>query len=209
MVVPPSPPEIKCLLSPASVTRSHAIGSDSDRYANRQAIWGYCVIYGKPSVWLTINPADHHDPVAMVLVGEDIDLDNFCPSLGPGSSERSSLLVANPFAATEYFHLVLDAVFEHLIGVKVSSHEVISNPGVLGLVSAYYAMIEAQGRSNLHDHAVLWLANTPDCQSLAQRYKDKNFLSDLNTYVRDTIHAHVEDLSEQRGLAPAPNPHPS
>ena len=111
------------------------VGSDSDRYAKRQAIWGYYVTYGKPTIWLTINPADHHDPVAMVLVGEDIDLDEFCASLGPTATERSSLLVSKPFAATEYFHLVVNAVFEYLLGVKVSSHQVSSQLlELLGLI---------------------------------------------------------------------------
>lgn len=200
---------IRSFIREASTTRSHAVGSDSDRYANRQAIWGYCIIYGKPTIWLTINPADHHDPIAMVLVGEDIDLDNFCASLGPTATERSSFLVSNPFAATEYFHIVVTAVFEYLLGVKVTSHQVSSQPGVLGLITAYYAMIEAQGRSNLHTHSLHWLANTPDCVTLLERYKDENFLSNMNAYVRETIHAHVEGLSEQRGLAPAPIPHPS
>jgi len=67
-------------------------------------------------------------------------------------------------------------------------------------------MIKARGRSNLHTHSVHWLA---DCVALVERYKDDNFLSTMNAYIHDTIHAHIEGLSERRGLAPTPTPHPS
>lgn len=193
----------------ASVTRSHAIGSDQDRHANRQFIWGISTVHSKPTIWLTTNPVDHHDPVAAVLVGEEIDLDDFMRSSGPTATERSRRLVADPFAAAEYFHIVVKAVLEMLIGVASTDRHVKSVPGVLGLVSAYFAMVEAQGRAALHLHCLLWLANTPDCKALQILFRREDFLERMNTYVRHCIHAHVEGLSTKRGLAAAPIPHPS
>lgn len=70
-----------------SVTRSHAIRSDQDRHANRQFIWGISTVQGKPTIWLTINPVDHHDPIAAVLVGDEIDLDDFLRTTGPSAAE--------------------------------------------------------------------------------------------------------------------------
>lgn len=193
----------------ASVARSHAVGSDSNRHANRQAIWGICTVYSKPHIWLTINPADHHDPIAMFLAGADVDLDDFVASAGPTASQRSACLVADPFTSAEYFYIVVKAVLEFLIGVTATDRQVLCDPGILGLVVAYFAMVEAQGRAVLHLHCLLWLANTPDCSKWADLYLDGAFLRCLNEYVRHCIKAHVDGLSDKRGLAPAPSPHPS
>lgn len=206
---PVSNPILKEFFRATQSVRSHCVGSDSGRHAYRQEIWGISTICGNPFLFLTINPADQHDPIAMVLVGEDIDLDDFIPSMGPNATERSRLLAADPYASAEYFNLVIALVLEFLIGVTVTQRHVSSRPGVLGLIRAYFGMVEAQCRSNLHGHFLLWLANTPDCLEMIQKYKDPNFLAQLNEYVRRTIHADVPGLSEERGLAPAPSPHPS
>jgi hypothetical protein len=206
---PVSDERLRDFFRTASVTRSHAIGSDSDRHANRQFIWGISTVYSKPSIWLTINPVDHHDPIAAVLVGEDIDLDDFIKTGGPSAGERSRKLVADPFAAAEYFHIIISAVLEFLIATKSTERGVHSEMGVLGLVTAYFAMVEAQGRAALHLHCLLWLANTPDCSNLRESFRDPNFLERMNAYIRQCIRAHVEGLSTERGLSAAPAPHPS
>jgi len=112
---PVSDEQLREFFRTASVTRSHAIGSDSDRHAN---LWGISTVYSKPSIWLTINPLDRHDPVAAVLVGEDIDLDEFVKTSGPSAGNRSRKLVADPFAAVEYFHITVKAASEYLIGTN-------------------------------------------------------------------------------------------
>lgn len=180
----------------ATAVQSRSLGSDSQRYSVRQEVWGISTVAGNVSIWLTINPADHHDPVGIFLAGEDVDLDDFYASLGPNATERSRLMAGNPYASAEYFHIVITAVLEHLIGVHVTQRHVSSEPGVLGLVQAYLGMVEAQGRSNLHGHFLLWLANTPDMQAMLEKYKDPAFLNNLNNYVRRVIHAHVPGLSE-------------
>lgn len=70
-------------------------------------------------------------------------------------------------------------------------------------------MIEAQGRTNLHSHAVLWVWNTPDCLAMIQFWKEPDNLRKLNDYIRDVIQAHVPGLSEDRAMKSAPVPHPS
>lgn len=72
-----------------TAVQSHSLGSDSQRYSVRQEVWGISTVAGNVSIWLTINPADHHDPVGIFLAGEDVDLDDFYASLGPNATERS------------------------------------------------------------------------------------------------------------------------
>ncbi|KIN96568.1 hypothetical protein M404DRAFT_33056 [Pisolithus tinctorius Marx 270] len=66
---------------------SRVLGSDN-MHANYQSmIWGTCLVLGGPSLWLTINPVDIHDPIAQIFAGQEIDLDNFNAQLGPNSNQ--------------------------------------------------------------------------------------------------------------------------
>ena len=70
-------------------------------------IWGTCLLLGGPTLWITINLADNHDPVAQVLAGEDIDLNNFSVLLGPDASQCAEVVASNLYAAVEYFNVII------------------------------------------------------------------------------------------------------
>jgi hypothetical protein len=59
------------------------MGSDQSRQLYRGQIWGTCLLLGPPSLWITINPVDIHDPIVQVFAGEDIDMDRFIATTGP------------------------------------------------------------------------------------------------------------------------------
>ena len=77
----------------ASTTGSTVVGSDASRYRFRSQTWGTSVVLGNPSFFLTINLADHRDPIAQYLPGEDVDLDNFLKALGQAADDRSRNIV--------------------------------------------------------------------------------------------------------------------
>jgi Helitron helicase-like domain at N-terminus len=118
----------------ATLTRATVVGSDTSRYRFRSQIWGTSVMLGNPSLFLTINLADHHDPIAQFLLGEDIDLDHFMNELGPSAIERSRNISADPFVAAQYFNTVVSAILEHLIGVSVSQNRVRSKVRLVSLL---------------------------------------------------------------------------
>lgn len=80
--MPISNPAIEKFIRSAVISKSKVVGSNASRARFRSDIWGACVMFGPPSIFLTINPADHHDPIAIHLAGADIDLDRFIPELG-------------------------------------------------------------------------------------------------------------------------------
>ena len=196
-------------LRAATITRASVIGSDASRFRFRSQIWGTSIVFGNPSLFLTINLSDHHDPIAQFLTGEDIDLDNFCNALGPSQEQRSRNITADPFAAAQYFNVVVAAILEHLIGVKIEQNKVRSVPGVLGLIDSYFGMVEAQGRGNLHIHLLLWIANTPDANDMKTLLATPEFRSRLEYYIKNTIHAHAEGVTVGGCLGPNPRPHPA
>ncbi|KAG8221593.1 hypothetical protein J3R82DRAFT_1839 [Butyriboletus roseoflavus] len=43
-----------------------------------------------PSLWITINPGDIHDPILQVFAGKEIDMNNFNAKLGPDNVHHAS-----------------------------------------------------------------------------------------------------------------------
>jgi hypothetical protein len=100
----------------------------------------------RPAVFVDYDqPSGSCDPIAQVLAGADIDLDNFDQTSGPNSSARTATIAADPFAAASFFHLIIDAVLQELFGVKAHSKNshVETKPGIFGNMSGYIGTIEA------------------------------------------------------------------
>ena len=138
-------------------------------------IWGMCLTLGGPSLWLTINPADIHDPIAQIFVGESIDMDNFNTHLGPDSNHRAENIASNPYAAAEYFNFIINTTLETLFGISKRSSRTNSEIGVLGHLSGYFGVVEAQGRGSLHVHMLLWLANAPNIKEMHEKLQEEVF----------------------------------
>lgn len=192
-----------------AIIRGNMVGSDAARSSMRPDIWGTCIYFGNPWIWLTINPADIHDPIVTYLLDSCFDLEAFDPLDGPSSTDRQKRLVEDPFIAAEYFNIVISAILHHLVGVKKQGSSVSSIPGVLGDVCAYYGIVESQGRGSLHIHLLLWLNNTPTSDDIKALLRTDEFKATLREFIADVVHAHAPGVSEEDCAGPAPSPHPS
>ena len=172
------------------------MGSDNARAQYRSMIWGTCLLLGGPTLWITINPADNHDPVAQVLAGENINLDNFSGLLGPDASRRAEVVASNPYAAAEYFNVIIRAVLEELFGIRKQKTQSTQQTGILGSIACYFGVVEAQGRGSLHLHMLMWLVGTPDCDQMAELLQSADFREKIRQYIRLNIRAHLDDLNE-------------
>ena len=170
-----SNPRVRMLRNHVVAANGRVEGSDNACAQYRGMIWGTSLFLGGPSLWITINPADVHDPVAQVLAGEAIDLDQFNNLLGPDAGRRAEVIASNPYAAAEYFNLIIRAVLEELFGVKKTKGHVTSHTGILGGISSYFGVVEAQGRGTLHLHMLMWLIGTPNCDEMAQKLQSEDF----------------------------------
>ena len=146
-----------------------------------------------PSIWLTINPADVQDPIAQVLCGEDFDLDNF-----NAFDQRPSptAIAADPFAAAKFFHLMVNAVLQHLLGIKGSdvNGSVRREIGILGEVEAYIGTVEAQGRGTLHLHMLLWLSGSKTSKDMKDCLSSPQFRESMKSFIKQNIHADFMDV---------------
>jgi len=159
-------------------------------------IWGTCLFHSGPTIWITINPADIHDPIAQVFAGESIDLDKFNNLLGPDSQHRVENITMNPYAAARYFDFIIRAMLESLMGISKHGISITSCQGILGEVTAYFGVVEAQGRGTLHLHMLMWLAGTPDSDEMVNALKTNTFREKVRQYIGKNVCAHLDDLTE-------------
>ncbi|CAF5225246.1 unnamed protein product, partial [Rotaria magnacalcarata] len=72
---------INTLMKHIKVVGGHVMGSAYSRSALRTKIHSLCFNLGFPSLFVTINPADIHSPVALYFAGVDLDLDRVLPEV--------------------------------------------------------------------------------------------------------------------------------
>ena len=78
------------------------------------------MILNPPSIWLTVNPNDLHDPVAQVFIGEEINLDDSDRRTGPSKQQRAERIAADPYGSAKFFHYIIRLLIEEVLGVKVA-----------------------------------------------------------------------------------------
>ncbi len=83
-------PGVQALQKQLSAVRAQVPGTDDSRKGIRAKIWSTNLNFNPPSLWITINPSDTHDPIAQVLAGEKINLDKFVSTAGPNSERRGA-----------------------------------------------------------------------------------------------------------------------
>lgn len=183
-----------------TTVRAKVMGTDESRMNLRSFIWGMTMMNGPPSLWITINPTDMHDPVAQVFAGEDIDLDAFDDTAGPDSHTRACIIAGDPYAAAKFFHFTVQVILEELFGIQkhhdhtghIKRHE-----GVYGMVKGYIGTVEAQGRGTLHLHILLWLMGSPTAACMKDLLNSPRFRERVTQYIAENIHAHVKGTSSE------------
>ena len=200
--VPFSNPAVQTLCSQLSAVKTKVQGSDESRISIRGKIWGTNLLHNPPSVWVTINPADTQDPIAQVLAGADIDLDNFCDTAGPDSTDRATNMASDPYASAKFFHFIINTILEVLIGISKHRNGIISRKeGIFGTVKSYVGTVEAQGRGSLHLHLLLWLEGAPTASELKDALTSEAFHEKIKQYIKGTIHADLDGRNTAEVLA--------
>ncbi|KIK34584.1 hypothetical protein CY34DRAFT_26824 [Suillus luteus UH-Slu-Lm8-n1] len=158
--------------------------------------WGTSLCLRGPSLWITINPSDTHNPVVQVFAREQINMDIFFHDAGPDSNRRAQNIARDPFATTKYF-FIIKAVLSTLFQIEVKGNRVHSGMGMLGHVSGYFGIVEAQGRGTLHVHMMIWLRHTPNMHDMHAQLQNEEFRTKIKEYIQQNIRAHVEGLDEE------------
>jgi hypothetical protein len=200
--VPFSNPAVRTLRSQLSAVKTKVQGSDESRISIRGKVWGTNLLHNPPSLWVTINTSDTHDPIAQVIAGADIDLDNFCNTAGPDGIDRATNMASDPYASAKYFHFMIETIFEAIFGIsKRRSGKIDRREGVFGTIKSYVGTVEAQGRGSLHLHLLLWLLGAPTASELRHALSSDTFREKIKRYIKETIRADLDGRETAEVLA--------
>ena len=143
------------LMKEVNLITAKVPGSSASRIVMRNEIRALTLTHGLPSFYITINPADTHNPIVKFLTGGEIDIDNMLENKIPNVWEQSLLVSMNPALGATFFNLYLKAFLRVVLGY--TEGEVNLDGGIPGTVKAHYGCVEAQGRGSLHCHMLVWI----------------------------------------------------
>ena len=203
--LPISDETVRALKKHVYATAARVSGSDQSRYRLRSQIWSTSTVLGPPSLWITINPSDLHDPIAQIFAGEEIDMDNFMATLGPDKAKRAKNVADDPYAAAKFFHFMIATILETLFQVKVTCAQVKSGMGVFGRVAAYFGTVESQGRGTLHLHILIWLKNVPSPEEITALLRTDAFRERVVAFIRANFRAYIPGLESAESIEKIPH----
>ncbi|EAU82018.2 ATP-dependent DNA helicase PIF1 [Coprinopsis cinerea okayama7 len=123
---------------------------------------------------------------------QHVDLRQTPQTAGPDSKRRATNIAGDPYASAKYFHFIVQAVLETLLGIEVSkSHPPRRKEGIFGIVQAYVGTVESQGRGTLHLHILIWLKDAPTPSRLRDLLQSEDFRQRVRDYVDACINADI------------------
>ena len=170
----------------------------------RNDILSTFVFDGMPLLWITINPADVHNVLAVKLVKHDDPsvLNHFSTIVSADYRAQVKALSQNPYCAAEFFHQIVSAFFKYLIAV-------------FGNVKNYYGVVEAQARGTLHIHFLVWIHGVRSLSDLVQRLQVEEFKTQFLAYANKIVRARTirhpkipddQKQNEKEERKPPPDP---
>ena len=204
--LPISDETVRALKKHVYATAARVSGSDQSRYRLWSQIWSTSTVLGPPSLWITINPSDLHDPIAQIFAGEEINMDDFMSTLGPDKAKRAKNIANDLYAAAKFFHFMIATILETLFQVKVSpfSSQVKSGIGVFGRVAAYFGIVDSQGRGTLHLHLLVWLKDVPSPEEIAALKTDA-FRDRVAAFICANFRAYAPGLESAESIQKIPH----
>ncbi|KAJ7103451.1 hypothetical protein B0H15DRAFT_919234 [Mycena belliarum] len=182
--------------------RARVQGTDESRISIRSQVWGTNLRFNPATVWATWNMSDTGDPMAQVLVGEEINMDDFIATSGPNRDKRASNIAGDPYAAAEFFHTNVLIILEEMLGIKVVKRGSIQRKeGILGFINAYIATVEAQARGTLHIHILFWVDGAPTAAVMREALQSAAFREKMARFIKQNIRADIKGTDALSVLA--------
>ena len=174
------------LMKEVNLVTSKVPGSSASRVAMRNEIRSLTIAHGMPSFYITINPADTHNPIVKFLAGSNIDIDRMLADEVPKFWEQSMALSSNPAVGARFFNLYLKAFLRVVLGY--TEDKINLDGGILGTVKAHYGCVEAQGRGSLHCHMLIWVEGALNPNEIREKVMaDASWGQRLLEYLDDLI----------------------
>ncbi|CAM4985043.1 unnamed protein product [Rotaria socialis] len=177
---------LKKLLNHIKTIGGRVMGSAYSRAALRTRIHALIFNLGLPSIFLTLNPADIHSPVALYFAGVNIYLDNIRIEQLMTTYKRAETIASHPVATAKFFNFLITNILDTMIV-----------GGVLGAVKAYFGTVENQGRGSLHLHLLIWLDNDMKPVDMKENIRNTDFREKLKAYLEDIIKEDLDQFKDE------------
>ena len=177
------------LLQQAKFSAASMLNTPEERLAFRKNVLAQQVIFGNPSLFLTINPADVQSPVLALngMAGTKF-VDELHNIPFPSKTERFQTVSENPVATAQCFHHVIQIMFKHVLGINPDTGVSNEEGGVFGKVYSYTGGIEQQARLTLHIHILVWLVAIPtSTMEMKNQMSDERFHSVFSNLANSII----------------------
>ncbi|CAF3216892.1 unnamed protein product [Rotaria sp. Silwood2] len=175
------------LLQHIKTVGGRVMGSAYSRTALRTRIHALIFNQGLPSIFLTLNPADTHSPVALYFAGVKLNLDNVQNEQLMDTYRRAEIIASHPVSTAKFFHLLIT----NILGTMIMG-------GVLGPVKAYFGTVESQGPGSLHLHLLIWLDHDMKPADMKEKIQDATFRNKLKAYLEDIIKEDLDDFKDKQ-----------
>ncbi|KAF5335144.1 hypothetical protein D9611_010826 [Ephemerocybe angulata] len=159
--------EITRVLSSIAPLAKQVPGTVSQKIKMRNEIRSIIGQRGSPTLFVTINPSDYHNPIVSVLAKRPAHPSELEQLRSITTKERGHTAVEHPVACAQFF----DAMMRAFIRIILRHGRRGNSPGIFGHCEAYYGTVETQGRGTLHCHMLLWLKDHLPPETLADTLK--------------------------------------
>ncbi|KZT53695.1 hypothetical protein CALCODRAFT_528396, partial [Calocera cornea HHB12733] len=202
---PKSPEEVIAMrvLRHIQMLRKDVPGSDAYKRCRRNEIRSLVYRYGSPAFFITITPCD----VDGLLCALAIDGYKNAEQLRLGTTRqtrfhRAMQVAHHPGIAASVFHDTMLRFRDIILRIG-------DGPGLFGDCTAWYGMVEAQGRGTLHCHMLVWIDGNPTPTTLRKRLQeDHGFQARMITWLESIIQTELpgdtEVVEEPCGALPMP-----
>ncbi|PPQ75301.1 hypothetical protein CVT26_015246 [Gymnopilus dilepis] len=169
----PEQKRIMALLRRVSMSTPSLPGSNGYKMTMRRNVRAIINARGAPTLFITLNPSDVHNPIVRILGGKYDEIDVMLDGEDIQSWRRKVYAAKNPAACAKFFDLMITTFIKVVLGYDKGE------PGLYGYCDAYYGMVEAQGKGTLHLHLLVWLRGhlSPEMLrtklSSSKEYRDK------------------------------------
>ncbi|KAE8243843.1 hypothetical protein A4X13_0g6923 [Tilletia indica] len=166
-------------------------GSAGEIAGYREEIRASCRVHGLPHLYVTLNPADVHHPLAQIFAGREVDFNPTSDAIDSAERQaRARALAANPVAGAQFFHHMMTTFLEIMVGPS-------SSPGIFGAATAHYGIVEAQDRGSLHCHMFIWLdGGLSPTEIKAKAAGDVDWAERYLRWLEDIVKMDFPDVSE-------------
>ncbi|PPQ86017.1 hypothetical protein CVT26_012561, partial [Gymnopilus dilepis] len=199
----PEDPEHKrivALLRKVTMTMHNLPGSNGYKMSMRRNVRAIINGKGAPTLFITLNPSDVHNPLVRILGSSFEEIDVMLAGEDIQSWRRKVYAAKNPAACAKFFDLMITAFIDVIL--KYGRDE----PGIYGYCEAYYGVVEAQGKGTLHLHMLVWLRGHLSPQLLQERLRTSpEYKERFVQWLESIIMNEFPSLHENRADEPSRN----